>query len=518
MDDFARSIVLNMPKSAAAKETAPSISYRAYSLRVESFTLRTTRCYVLKGSSYILEVAKDRTTLPSLQGVANHVQTRWTANMHSHEWEGIWIRQPYLMIGEHGDWEPKLEDFFRYQGVGGGGGSNADRDGFKEFLDMVKAVSHMLGPDLKGMVDNPATFAVTGAALIEAQAQSKANQAAQGVQSGAKQPEREASQHNRLTHAGHLVKKGKSPVNNQALHNRNNVGYGHPGWKGSNVVPNGQALQSRNNISNKQPGQIGPVVVPNGVAVNKQKIQNRTNTGFGKPGWSGPNTVVANGHTLQNRNPGNGKPGGNHPSNGKPRGNGSNVVPNSVTANGLNLHNSNITSNGEPGPSGTYVMSNGHNMHNHSTANSVQNAMHAVNGPRGPFYRFGLGKLASFSGKHAGAQYSGPVVPKLQTLTDGGPAPSVHVHAGEPVHGNTGAMLTTASMQSHLEALLIGDGRPSVACLQLGGVGHSGKSAGNNSVSRYKLVMKSKASEKGAQQTKNTPPKNGCVEGNLIDL
>ncbi|KAI9827580.1 MAG: hypothetical protein M1832_004930 [Thelocarpon impressellum] len=151
MRDFADSIRL---RAVATKgddgTTKTSMSFSADELRVEGRAERTHYRYLLKNSTYLLEITRNRHFPAAKAGVSMKAQTTWEASLYNMEWDTTFQEQLTLRIGEAGSWKPDLDTFFPSSAAGEG---REGRDGFSAFLEQVRVVVELLARRKSGKPD-----------------------------------------------------------------------------------------------------------------------------------------------------------------------------------------------------------------------------------------------------------------------------------------------------------------------------------------------------------------------------
>ena len=110
-------------------------------LKVESYTLNTHYRYLLKPSTYVVEVTKTQKYRESENSKANNNPLTWRASMYHLDWDAILDRQSSLRIGESGQWDAKLDTFFPPDSTK----TLADRNkGVEQFLEKVCKASQLV--------------------------------------------------------------------------------------------------------------------------------------------------------------------------------------------------------------------------------------------------------------------------------------------------------------------------------------------------------------------------------------
>ena len=109
-------------------------------LVVRARTERTHLRYILKNSTYVLEITRCRRYASDAPGAASPAQTTWEASMYDMEWDTKLAEQSTLRIGEQGSWSADLNAFFPATESERSGPA----DGFGDFLTHVKIVAAML--------------------------------------------------------------------------------------------------------------------------------------------------------------------------------------------------------------------------------------------------------------------------------------------------------------------------------------------------------------------------------------
>lgn len=118
MQDFLDSIHLEIRaqnSQAASRILTPSIKFKRTDLRVQAYSINTHFRYLLKNSTYILEITRSQKTVKPVQGNAQKPGTTWKVSMYNREWDSILEQQANLQIGQKGAWEVDLDHFFPAQ-------------------------------------------------------------------------------------------------------------------------------------------------------------------------------------------------------------------------------------------------------------------------------------------------------------------------------------------------------------------------------------------------------------------
>lgn len=119
----------------------PSVTYPQNEIRVKSYIINVHYRYLLRQSTYVLEITKAARYSRAEDMKMPMVGTKWKASMYNLEWDTMLEQQAILDIGQAGQWDAKLENFFPPQFPD----KNAEStDGVKQFVDKVRLVSRLL--------------------------------------------------------------------------------------------------------------------------------------------------------------------------------------------------------------------------------------------------------------------------------------------------------------------------------------------------------------------------------------
>lgn len=118
----------------------PSLSMTQNEIRANAYTVNTHYRYLLKGSTYILEITRAQRYERGLRAQMNPTDTTWRATMYNTEWDTYLGQQASLAIGEVGRWDANLSKFFPKEYDNGA----TSKDGLHHFYEMVHKASRLV--------------------------------------------------------------------------------------------------------------------------------------------------------------------------------------------------------------------------------------------------------------------------------------------------------------------------------------------------------------------------------------
>ncbi|KAI9819958.1 MAG: hypothetical protein M1827_006528 [Pycnora praestabilis] len=134
MRQFIECIRLKVRSSGGAKDDRPRLKYSQV-LPVRSITQKTAYRYMLKGSTYLFEVARYQS--PTNEA-ADPTGDLWGAMLYNSEWDHLLGQQASLSIGQHSTWSPQLKAFFPSNALSRGSSIGL---GFHDFLAKVTSLA-----------------------------------------------------------------------------------------------------------------------------------------------------------------------------------------------------------------------------------------------------------------------------------------------------------------------------------------------------------------------------------------
>lgn len=144
MRDFADRVRLEIPRNTtqdAGNIATPSVFVTQNEIRMDSYKLKTHYRFLLKRSTYVLEITRTQKFERGSSGQMNQTGTSWRASMYNVEWDTHLDQQATLGIGEIGQWNHRLPTFFP---PAFGDGDIDQRDGIAHFYAMVRAASRLV--------------------------------------------------------------------------------------------------------------------------------------------------------------------------------------------------------------------------------------------------------------------------------------------------------------------------------------------------------------------------------------
>lgn len=144
MRAFVDTVKLEVPKTKGGEVgniATPSLSTSQNDLRVEAYTVNTHYRYLLKRSTYILEITRSQKFERARGMQMENAGTTWHASMYNVEWDTHLDQQATLGIGEIGQWDAGVRAFFPGECVDG---KDAPADGVNHFYEMVRVASSLV--------------------------------------------------------------------------------------------------------------------------------------------------------------------------------------------------------------------------------------------------------------------------------------------------------------------------------------------------------------------------------------
>ncbi|KZF26310.1 hypothetical protein L228DRAFT_235398 [Xylona heveae TC161] len=146
MREFADRIKLNVNGPSNANTSSPSITFKEI-LEIHGFTERRSFRYMMKGSTYIFEVAESTTFAPGNPSNGQKwasKKSEQVATFYNREWDTIFGQNSSLGIGEPASWNDSLVTFFSREEHTGGTSSEV---GLADFAQRVELILQLIEND-----------------------------------------------------------------------------------------------------------------------------------------------------------------------------------------------------------------------------------------------------------------------------------------------------------------------------------------------------------------------------------
>ncbi|KAI9790242.1 MAG: hypothetical protein M1816_005267 [Peltula sp. TS41687] len=145
MRAFADGISLQVPNQRAPhleKVPSPVLTMNVNELRVDGYTVNTHYRYMIRQSTYILEVTRAQKHTRGLPGQMQLSKTTWRPSLYHLDWDTYLDQQAALAVGEVGQWSTDWKSFFPAED---GHGVTTPKDNLAQFYDMVRAAAGVVG-------------------------------------------------------------------------------------------------------------------------------------------------------------------------------------------------------------------------------------------------------------------------------------------------------------------------------------------------------------------------------------